>query len=329
MSKPFPETAIISITTHGEIRLNRNIAGADEITYDRAGFANVLPTFEINPNIIDFYKFNAVVPGVLSYVGGDDDFGDIADIEKMVKEGSYHDYDALVGEEVGTINTHVRDIMKITPFMERNLNLLAGQVSAAIKDDIKHLLDKIQNQINILIKQEELDEEEADTLEFYKEFVYNFDKASNLINCLSGGNRKMINKTFFLNEDNISPRENWSITLLNEPINERNRIFDEVYNNLRSVLRTSARKRRSITMEQLINYLAENGVKKLFIIDLTCCPILGPYVDDPTVADKIYRGRTGALLRRSILGNKLSFGGRKTRKFGRKRGNRKRRTYKK
>ena len=51
MSKPFPETAIISITTHGEIRLNRDIAGADEITYDRAGFANVLPTFEINANI--------------------------------------------------------------------------------------------------------------------------------------------------------------------------------------------------------------------------------------------------------------------------------------
>ena len=64
MSKPFPETAIISISTHGEIRLNRDIAGADEITYDRAGFANVLPTFEINPNIIDFYKFNAVVPGI-------------------------------------------------------------------------------------------------------------------------------------------------------------------------------------------------------------------------------------------------------------------------
>jgi len=326
MSRSFPETAIISISTHGEIRLNRDIASADEIIYDSAGYADVLPTFQINSKIQEFYKFNAVVPGVLSYVGGDDDFGDIADIEKMVKEGSYHDYDALVGEEVGTINTHVRDIMKITPFMERNLNLLAGQVSAAINNDIKHLLDKIQNQINILKKQEELDEEEVDTLEFYKEFVYNFDKASNLINCLLGGNRKMINKTFFLNEDNISPRENWTITSLNDPLNARNMIFDEVYNSSIGVERRSARKRRSITMEQLINYLAENGVKKLFIIDLTCCPILGPYVDDPDVADKIYRGRTGALLRRSILGRKFSFGGKKSRR--RKRCNRKRRTYK-
>lgn len=337
MSNKFPEIAIISISTHGEIRLNRDITSAEEITYDRAGYANVLPTFQINSKIQEFYKFNAVIPGLMSYVGGDDVFDDISEVEKMLKERSYDAYDSLIGKEVGTIHGNVRDIIQRTPFLNGRENLssranvssLAFEIGAMVKQNIDHLSDVIKDEIKMLQRKGPLDEYEKDRLELDQGFIYNYDHVSNTINCLAGGNRTMINKTFFLTDTDIAPRENWSITLLNEPINKRIRIFEEIYNNLRSVLRSSTRNpRRSITMEQIVNYLADNGVKKLIVIDLTCCPIFGPYVDDPDVADTIYKGRTGALLRRSIIGNKLSYGGEKSRK--RKRGYKKRkRTCKK
>jgi hypothetical protein len=121
---------------------------------------------------------------------------------------------------------------------------------------------------------------------------------------------------------------------MNNPFNERKGIFDEVYNNDAGVARSSSRTgRRFITLEQIVNYLADNGVERLIIVDLTCCPILGPYVDDPNVADTEYTGRTARLLRRGILGN-IGYGGKKSRRSRRsrrRRSNKRRRTrtYKK
>jgi hypothetical protein len=67
----------------------------------------------------------------------------------------------------------------------------------------------------------------------------------------------------------------------------------------------------------------------LIIIDLTCCPILGPYVDDPDAPDTEYVGRTVRQLRRGVLGN-IGYGGKKTRRSRRRTTKRKRRrTYKK
>lgn len=177
-----------------------------------------------------------------------------------------------------------------------------------------------------------LTEDEVESLKFYTEFINNYDKASNLVNCLEKG-RKMVNKTFILTLEDRSPtNEDWSITSLNDPFNSRKAIFDEVYNSASSVARTSARKtsRRSITLEQIVNYLAANGVERLIIIDLTCCPILGPYVDDPNAPDTEYVGRTVRQLRRGVLGN-IGYGGKKSRRSRRRRSNKRRRTrtYKK
>jgi hypothetical protein len=119
---------------------------------------------------------------------------------------------------------------------------------------------------------------------------------------------------------------------MNDPFNARKAIFDEVYNSVSSVARSSSRTgRRFITLEQIVNYLAANGVERLIIIDLTCCPILGPYVDDPDAADTEYTGRTVRQLRRGVLGN-IGYGGKKSRRSRRRRRSNKRRrtrTYKK
>ena len=66
-SKTFPKTTIISISTHGEIRLNKEITNASDIQYDANGLAySVLPTFQINPNIKENYYNLAIINEKLS-----------------------------------------------------------------------------------------------------------------------------------------------------------------------------------------------------------------------------------------------------------------------
>jgi|LauGreDrversion4_2_1035121.scaffolds.fasta_scaffold86942_2 hypothetical protein len=315
-SKIFPKTTILSLTTHGEIRLKSEVRNAADIKYDKDGLPTILPTFQVNENIREFYKFNAVVPGVVNYAGGNDDFGDIGDIEKSLRSKGGHEFaDLIVGEEVSTVNNDVRNIIDKTPFLDRtNLDLLARDISQTVKRDFGPVKGKIQNYQKSLLaesKKEELDDDDELSLRLYTDFLNNYDKSLNVVNCLKDGNRKMVNKTFFLGSEDLSPGENWSITCLNYPFVKRNRIFEEVYNNSIGSKKSSTRKvRRSITLEQLVNYLAENGVERLIIIDLTCCPILGPYVDDPNVADTEYKGNTARMLRRDILTNgKGKFGG--------------------
>ena len=166
-------------------------------------------------------------------------------------------------------------------------------------------------------------------LDLYINFINNAAKGSKMINCFETG-RKMINKTYCLLPENRAPTsEDWAITSMNDPFNERKGIFDEVYNNAAGVARSSSRTgRRFITLEQIVNYLADNGVERLIIVDLTCCPILGPYVDDPNVADTEYTGRTARQLRRGVLGN-IGYGGKKSRRSRRsrrRRSNKRRRT---
>ena len=69
------------------------------IKYDVDGIATVLPTFNINPRIREFYKYNAVVPEVLSYVAGDDVLEDPKNVERISRsKGGYEAYDLIVGE---------------------------------------------------------------------------------------------------------------------------------------------------------------------------------------------------------------------------------------
>ena len=334
--RTFPKTTILSITTHGEIRLNSEINRISDIVYDRDGIATVLPTFEVNPRIREFYKFNAVVPDVLSYAAGNDEPGDIREIERISRgKGGYEAYDLLIGEDVAAVNRDIRDAIASTPGIDRNVGALAEEIKKRVSNDIAGILVKVRGwkaDLERKKRSEELDEEDIQSLKYYTDFINNAAKGSKMVNCFERG-RKMINKTYCLLPENRAPTsEDWAITSMNDPFNERKGIFDEVYNNAAGVARSSSRTgRRIITLEQIVNYLANNGVERLIIVDLTCCPILGPYVDDPDAADTEYVGRTARLLRRGILGN-IGYGGKKTRRSRRRRRSTKRkrrRTYKK
>ena len=50
----------------------------------------------------------------------------------------------------------------------------------------------------------------------------------------------------------------------------RENIFDTVA--IVNGVSRSNHKDRVITIEQIVNYLADNGVEELIVIDLTCCP---------------------------------------------------------
>jgi len=332
----FSKTTILSITTHGEIRLNSEIASAANIKYDNLGIANVLPTFVVNPRITGFYKFNAVAPGVLSYVSGDDGLIDADEIEKISRrEGGYEAFDLIVGEEVAMVHRDIRDIIERTPGFDRiNLGVLATEISRKVIEDIENILNKIKGWKADLKKKgmSSLTEDESDSFRFYTDFINNYDRSSNLVNCLEKS-RKMINKSYVLLEDDLAPTgEDWAITSLNAPFNNRKGIFDEVYNKNKDqgVIRSSIRikYRKSITLEQIVNYLAENGVERLIIIDMTCCPILGVFDEDPDTPDTEYTGRTIRMLRRGLVGN-IPYGGKRSRRtIKRKTIKRKRRTIK-
>ena len=75
----YPNTVILSITTHGEIPVElktiTSIGG-------RSTQTNVPKTFTIPDSIQEFYKFNAVAPGIINFVAGDNDI-DVSEVEKI------------------------------------------------------------------------------------------------------------------------------------------------------------------------------------------------------------------------------------------------------
>jgi len=321
-SKTFPKTTIISVSTHGEIRLNKEIKNVSDIKYDGDGISTVLPTFEINPKIREFYKYNAVVPGVFSYAGGNSEFGDIMDVERSRRSKNGIELnDLIVGEEVSAVNKGVRDIILKTPAFDRiSMSTLSQEIAQEVKNqtgEVKTKIERLKKNLEQERKENdgELDEEDEYSLRFYTDFINTFPQANNIVNCLQEGNRKMINKTFLLTSDDLSPGEDWSITCLNNPFTQRNKIFDEVYNTIRGSKRLTGRnRRRAITLQELVDYLGNNGVERLILIDLTCCPVFGPYVDDPNVPDTEYKGATIRMIRRNIFNDaKGKYGGGKKR----------------
>jgi hypothetical protein len=64
----YPKTVILSITTHGEIPVELKPI-ADK--HGKITEINTPITYEIPESIQQFYKFNAVAPGIINFVLGD------------------------------------------------------------------------------------------------------------------------------------------------------------------------------------------------------------------------------------------------------------------
>jgi len=317
MLRTFPETTIISITTHGEIRLNNIINNISEIEYIDS-IPTVLPTFEINNKISEFYKYNAVVPGVVNFVDSDDESEEPDKTKKFSCKKD--DYEILLENDVATIHTNIREIILRNGGGGGGADIEPHSISSEIASSTQKFMDTmlvkitgLKKELEKKIKKNNLTEEDDCLLKYYTDFINNAAKGSSFINCLERGKRTMVNKTFVLLPENVSPTsEDWSITCLNYPFTMHRNIFDEIYSYYNDgVVGLS---RRIVTMEQIVNYLADRGVVNLIVIDLTCSLIFGPYDDDPCIDDVQCGERTLRMLRRDVLGY-IGYGGKiKTKK---------------
>ncbi len=328
---PFPKTAIISITTHGSIELNgvKGDLGPD-----------VIPQFTINPKITEFYKYNAVSPGVINFITGEDDI-EIRDIERSNSKK----IEQLFAEngDASKINSAIREILTKYP-TDRTLALaklpdILKTIKTVVAEQMEETIDEKKTEKTDLEKQRsqalagktdketgkliKFNEDNEDSLQMATEYINQFDSGQLIIDCITDNpQRKMVNKTYALQPDNHSSGEDWTISCLNFDFIKEN-IFDLIDGGLHGKHHID----RKITLEQLVNYLADNGVERLIIIDLTCCPF---FTVDENGDQYEYIDGTARLLRR-LIKNGMKYGGKrhtKKRRNTKRRKNTKRRNTK-
>lgn len=327
----YPNTVILSITTHGEIpvELKTNTGIGGRITQ-----TNVPKTFTIPDNIQEFYKFNAVAPGIINFVAGDNDI-DVSEVEK-INSGLKRDYREYVpqftelidGDEVSAMNFMIRDHMKpgiekktikkiaetlLPKIKETILDRLTNQQNSfteniqalkALKKKSKHehseeipqdieelvtMISNIENNSKHLKKKEKDDNAEkleklkallknlqekekikelTEEIKDIQHYIRSFSRGDQLINCITPS-RIMINKQYSLGKHDRSTNEDWSITCLNMP-----RTQGSLYTKIVEWKKGASRgdDRAPVNLSDIVTYLADHGVTRIFIVDLTCAP---------------------------------------------------------
>ena len=304
----YPKTTFITITTHGCVYLTPDMD---------IGNPNVIPRFDINPKITKMFKYNAVSPGVINFVAGNEDI-DVRDIERFGGK-------AFSESDVETINNIVRENMRMYP---KDLNKVLDSVNTAVSTQMMREYSTKKQEVKELEAKKKatgkLDEDEQEFLQMYKDYVDYFDRGRKWVDCLRDGDRRMIKKSYVIQEGNIQIGEDWAITCLNFA-GSRENIFDTVA--LANGVSRSNHKDRVITIEQIVNYLADNGVEELIVIDLTCCPFLqmvsGREIEHVGAASR--RLNRGYFPAGELFNGRIKYGGRSSKKRNSKRRNTKRR----
>ena len=139
---------ILSITTHGEIPVElKTITGIGA----RSTQTNVPKTFTIPDSIQEFYKFNAVAPGIINFVAGDNVIH-VSDVEK-INNGLKRDYEKYISkfkeiindDEVSTMNLIIRDYMVRHSIEGKPIKKIAETLLPKIQ---KSISDRLTNQKN-------------------------------------------------------------------------------------------------------------------------------------------------------------------------------------
>ena len=327
-TRTFPKTVILSITTHGEILLNSPVTDPTKITFTPDGFPTNIPTFQLDSRIKEFYKINAVAPGVINYVEGDDAI-DVYDIERA------RDLEELFNDsgDVTKINVGIRQFINNNVTKKRLYDYA---------EEITNIVKKVANNVVLEKKQDEKtmktelarvsDPEKLEEFIDIVEYLNAHDKSQLLVN----GRAKdgyMVNKTYILGKDDVSPSggEDWSISCLNFPFLQAD-IFNDILIWKNSTLpkpekiRTKGAERGTVTLKDITDFLAAQEVTRLIIVDLTCAPF--------AVDDTYYSGKITRRFRNDILRKGIPYGGGKKRKNsyyiglgGSKSGNRTRKKY--
>jgi hypothetical protein len=303
-TRTFPKTVILSITTHGEILLNEPITDPTKITFTPNGFPTNIPTFQLDSRINEFYKFNAVAPGVINYVEGDDDIH-AYDIERA------RDLEELFNQsgDVTKINSNIRQYMSSNNIQKKNLYTSAQEISNIVKELASAVISEkkedereMKKELSIMPNPDKL-EEFIDIVEY----LNSHDKSQLLVNGMEK-HGYMVNKTYVLGKDDVSPSggEDWSISCLNFPFLQGD-IFNDILIWKNGALpkpdkiRLRGAERGSVSLKDITDFLAAQRVTRLIIVDLTCAPF--------AVDDTYYSGKITRRFRNDILTTGIPYGG--------------------
>jgi CBS domain-containing protein len=305
MTTLYPKTVILSITTHGEILLNTPVTDPTKITFVNGLAANI-PTFNVDSRIKEFYKFNAVAPGVINYVEGDGEI-DVYDIERA------RDLEDLFNESgnVTKINSEIRQFIVNNNIERKRLIDSAEEIGDIVKEVATNIVSEKKQDEKTMKKELKgvTEPEKLEELIDIIEYLNAHDKSHLLVDSNSKGGY-MVNKTYLLGKDDVSPSggEDWSISCLNFPF-----LHSDIFNNILIWKNSHLTKpdkipikgadRGSVTLKDITDYLADQGVTRLIIVDLTCSPF--------AVNDEYYSGRITRRFRNDILGTKTPYGGRR------------------
>jgi gas vesicle protein len=309
----YPNTVILSITTHGEIPVElktiTSIGGSSTQT-------NVPKTFTIPDSIQEFYKFNAVAPGIINFVAGDNDIH-VSDVEKINNglKRNYREYipqftEIIDGDEVSTMNLMIRNHMERNNITKKSIKHTADKLLPKIKASISERLTNQEESLKDSIKElkkgkkkEEIDEltEEINDIQHY---IRSFPRGDQLVNCITAS-RTMINKQYSLGKHDRSRNEDWSITCLNMPRNQGS-LYTKIIESKGETTRGT--QIAPVNLSDIVTYLAERGVTRLFIVDLTCAP----FSND---AGYLEYNADGRRIRNNIIGTltKMPYGGKRRR----------------
>lgn len=313
-TRTFPKTVILSITTHGEIILKEPVTDPTKITFTPDGFPTNIPMFQLDSRIKEFYKFNAVAPGVINYVEGDDEM-DVYDIERA------RDLEKLFNDsgDVTKINVGIREFISNNDNThKKRLYDYAAEISNIVKEVASAVISE-KKQDEKTMKKELAGVSDPEKLEEFidiVEYLNSHDKSQLLVN----GNAKdgyMVNKTYVLGKDDVSPSggEDWTISCLNFPFLQAD-IFNDILIWKNGALpkpdkiRLRGAQRGAVSLKDITDFLAAQGVTRLIIVDLTCAPF--------AVDDTYYSGKITRRFRNDILRKGIPYGGRKTNKTNKK-----------
>ena len=206
--------------------------------------------FRIPADINNFYKINVVSPSIPNIVDivKDSSIDTLQELEKCQGFQRYNNSKEVLVDE---INNNIRNII----FNNRET---LGSVSNTIAEWLKWYYFEA-------FKDNPFDA-------YSREFTDNLHRGFQVINCLENNrSRTMINKIYTITGEH-SPTEDWSIRCLNFGYGQSPDLFEEIAG-------PNTRSGKSITTEQLLKYLVENGARNIVIIDLSCNVFCGNNVN--------------------------------------------------
>ena len=175
---------------------------------------------------------------------------------KELKKKSKHEHSKEIPQDIEELAAMISDIENNST----NLKKKEKDDNAEKLKDLKALLNNLQGKEKI----KELTEQINDI----QNYIYSFSRGDQLVNCITPS-RIMINKQYSLEKHNTSMNEDWSITCLNMP-----RTQGSLYTKIVEWKKGASRgeNRQTVNLSDIVTYLAERGVTRLFIVDLTCAP---------------------------------------------------------